>query len=273
MIALAYPLGRKGKLMPFVLEETRDHVGILTLDHDAKRNALNRIMMDSLIEGLQRMKSDGARVVILRANRGAAVWSAGHDIAELPKPGFDPLAYDDPLEKTIRAIQHFPAPIIAMIEGTVWGGACELALTCDIRIGTPQTSFAVTPAKIGLPYNLNGITNLVNALGPATAREMAFTTQPLPAERAYQLGILQYLVELEELEIFTLDLARKITLNSPLSISVIKEQLRVLAGAYAIPPETFERVQGLRKVAYESSDYQEGIDAFFQKRTPCFRGK
>ncbi|MCX5971807.1 MAG: methylmalonyl-CoA decarboxylase [Coprothermobacterota bacterium] len=259
--------------MPLILEENRDDVGILILNHDAKRNALNRIMMDNLTEGLERMKANGARVVILRANRGAAVWSAGHDIAELPKPGFDPLAYDDPLEKTIRSIQHFPAPVIAMIEGTVWGGACELALTCDIRIGTPQTSFAVTPAKIGLPYNLNGITNLVNALGAATAREMAFTAQPLPAERAYQLGILQYLVAAEELESFTLDLARKITLNSPLSISVIKEQLHVLSGAYAISPETFERVQALRKVAYESTDYQEGIDAFFQKRTPRFHGK
>jgi methylmalonyl-CoA decarboxylase len=259
--------------MSLVLEEIRDHVGILTLNYDEKRNALNRVMMDLLIEGLERMRADGTRVVILRANRGAAVWSAGHDIAELPKPGHDPLAYNDPLEKTIRSIQHFPAPVIAMIEGTVWGGACELALTCDIRIGTPQTSFAVTPAKIGLPYNLNGITNLVNALGAATAREMAFTAQSLPAERAHQLGILQYLVAVEELESFTIALARKITLNSPLSISVIKEQLRVLAGAYAIPPETFERVQGLRKVAYESADYQEGIDAFFQKRAPRFLGK
>jgi len=258
--------------LDLILEQYQDCIGMLTLNNDAKRNSLNEALMDELVYALARMKGKSARAVILRANPGTKVWSAGHDIHELPKPGHDPLAYDDPLEKTIRAIQHFPVPVIAMIEGGVWGGACELTLSCDIRIGTPTTSFCLTPAKIGVPYNLNGIMNLVNALGAATTREMIFVAQPLSAERAYQLGALHHLVAPEELEAYTIDLARKICLNSPLSIAVIKEQLRILGGAHTLSPDSFERIQALRRVVYESGDYQEGIDAFLQKRKPSFQG-
>ncbi|MFZ5453267.1 MAG: methylmalonyl-CoA decarboxylase [Thermodesulfobacteriota bacterium] len=258
--------------MEFILTERQEDIGTITLNHDRKRNALGKGLINELIRALNEMLHHRVRVVILRANPGAEVWSAGFDITELPQPGRDPLSYYDPLEKAIRAIQRCPAPVIAMMEGSVWGGACELALVCDLLVGTPNTSFAITPAKIGIPYNPSGILHVLNVLGMAVAKEMFFTAQPLGAARALALGILNHLVPVAELEAFTLTLAHQIAANSPTSIGVIKEQLRILGNAIPLSPETFERIQGLRRLVYDSQDYLEGQKAFLEKRQPVFRG-
>lgn len=110
-------------------------------------------------------------------------------------------------------------------------------------------------------------------IGLNLAREMFFTAQPVAAERALRVGLLNHLVPAAELEDFTYNLAREIAANSPLSISVIKEQFRLLANALPLSPETFERIQGLRRLVYDSGDYQEGLKAFLEKRKPVFRGK
>lgn len=255
--------------MELILQTFDEGIGTLTLANDAKRNALSAELLDQLVCALSDMRGRSARAVILTARKGAAIWSAGHDIAELATPGHDPLAFDDPLEKAVRAIQTCPAPVIAMVEGSVWGGACELVLTCDLRVGTPLTTFALTPAKLGVPYNLNGLLNLIGAIGLSTAKRMLFTAAPLPAGRAEQLGLLCDVVPPEQLEAFTMSLARQIAQNSALSISVMKEQLRVLARAHPITPDSFEHIQALRRVVYESADYREAIAAFLSRRRPA----
>ena len=259
--------------MSLVLINHRDMIGTITFNNDKKLNCLSQALLEKVLAALREFKQQKTRVLILRANKGAKVWSAGLDIQELPRPGRDPLSYNDPLEQVIRAIQRFPAPVIAMIEGTVWGGACDLSFICDILVGTHTTSFTMTPAKVGIPYNSSGILHFINTVGLHIAKEMFFTAQPIKAERALELGILNHLVPIEELEEFTWQMARHITENSPLSISVIKEQLRLLASSYPLSPETFERIQGLRRQVYDSKDYLEGKSAFLEKRAPVFKGE
>ena len=159
-----------------------------------------------------------------------------------------------------------------MLEGSVWGGACELAMVCDILIGTDKTSFAITPARLGVAYNPTGILHIINMVGMTMAREMFFTAQPVAAARALQIGLLNHLVPVAELEDFTYAMARTIVENSPISISVMKEQMRLLANALPLGPETFERIQGLRRQVYDSHDFQEGQKAFLEKRKPVFKG-
>lgn len=259
--------------MDMVLTEFRDHIGWITLNHDEKRNALSKEMLCHLIDALDEMQLRKARVVVIRSNKGAKIWSAGFNIDELPRDGSDPLAYDNPLQTVIRNIMEFPAPVIAMAEGSIWGGACNIAFVCDIVIGTPNTSLAITPAKIGVPYNTSGILQFLDIIGSHTVKEMFFTAEPISAEKALSLGILNHVVPAEELEEFTRNIARKIIANSPLSIRVIKEQLNILGNAMPLSPQTFEHIDMLRRVAGKSNDYQEGLLAFNEKRRPEFKGE
>jgi methylmalonyl-CoA decarboxylase len=258
--------------MPLIESKIDGAVGTIILDHPEKRNALSRTLIDAVVETLTKFSNERIRVVVLRARPSVKVWSAGHDVGELPEGGRDPLGWDDPLRYLVRAIEELPAPVIAMIEGGVWGGACEVAFACDLIIAAPSATFAVTPAKLGVPYNVSGMLTFLNACSLRIVKEMAFTAKPITAERAERLGIVNHTVPGEKLEAFTYLLARDIAENAPLSISVMKEQLRMLAGAHPMSPRRFERVQGLRRIVYDSEDYAEGIRAFREKRKPKFTG-
>ena len=146
-------------------------------------------------------------------------------------------------------------------------------MACDVLVATPETTFAITPAKLGIPYNLSGLLTLINAVPLPVAKEMLFTAQPIPATRALNLGVVNYLQPAEKIESFIYQLAAQICKNAPLSLTVMKEEVRLLTSAHAITPELIEQIQGLRRIVYDSRDYQEGLNAFREKRRPEFSGE
>jgi methylmalonyl-CoA decarboxylase len=248
-------------------------IGTVTLNNPEKLNSLSKELIDDLCAALKEMTAHEVRVVILRAPAGSKVFSAGHDVRELPVDGRDPLTYDDPLRLAVRTIEHFPAPLVAMVEGGVWGGACELVLSCDIIVTSDDATFAITPAKLGVPYNISGVQNLMNTGGLPLCKEMLFTARPVPVRRLVEVGIVNQAVPRDQLEAVAVDIAEHIARNSPLVIGLLKEELRLLSTSHNLSPETFERVQSMRRRIYDSHDYREGIKAFFEKRPPVFKGE
>ena len=255
----------------FILAERNDAIGTLIFNQPTKRNALSAALVEELITALDSFQKEGIRVVVLRAARDARVWSSGHDITELPQ-GQDPLPYSDSFEQALRAIKTFPTPIIAMVHGSVWGVATDLVLSCDIAIGDETSSFAVTPANIGLAYNTSGLLRFMRRLPLNRVKEMFFIAEPVTAAEAVEWGILNHLVEADRLEDYTYDLTRRIATKAPLVLRVVKEQLRILTDANPITSDVFERIEALRESVYQSADYLEGIRAFQQKRPPSFSG-
>jgi methylmalonyl-CoA decarboxylase len=256
-----------------VVSKVENSIGTITLNHHEKLNCLNKEVIAQVIEVLDEFESAKTKVVILRAMPGARVWCAGHDVNELPLEGEDPLGYTIPFEQLLRRVISFPAPVIALVEGSVWGGGCDLALSCDILVGTNTASFTMTPAKLGIPYNASGLNHFIRVMGLHKVKEMLFTAQPVPAEDALRVGILNHLVSREEVDSFTYELASKICRNSPLAVQVIKEQLRFLTQGHLMPVEAFEEIEATRRRVYQSQDYREGITAFKEKRQPEFRGR
>lgn len=257
--------------MDLLYSTVHDVIGVMTLNH-GKVNALSRSLLQEITGTLRSLRSGPARVVILRAPAGAKVFSAGHDVRELPTNGRDPLTYNDPLRQVVREIELCPVPVMAMVEGSVWGGACELVLGCDVIVAADDSTFALTPARLGVPYNIQGALNFMKVAGIHLIKEMLFTAEPIPATRLAAYGVLNHVIARADLEAFTFALASSIARNSPLVHRVLKEEMRVLANAHPMIPETYERLQALRREVYDSHDYQEGIRAFKEKRAPHFRG-
>jgi methylmalonyl-CoA decarboxylase len=249
-----------------------DGVGLITLDDPSRRNSLSAVMLQQLQDALARFRTDKVRVVVLGDRPDAKVFSAGHNIREL-RTDCDPLSYDEPLERALRAIRSYPGPVIVMVHGSVWGGAFDLVCSCDLVVADETSEFAITPANLGLPYNMTGLLHLLNRLPLNLIKEMFFSAEPISAEQAKEWHIVNHLVPAGQLMDFTMDLARKMTAKAPLSIAVVKEQLRILTDEHAISAQAAERIEELRRYVWQSKDYKEGIAAFFEKRHPVFKGE
>ncbi len=254
--------------------ETQNKVRFITLQNPRHLNALSSELCAEIEGAINEAYQENCVCIVLQAECRNGVWSAGHDIRELPLDGSDPLAYDVPLEKLLRAVQTVPIPVIASLSGSVWGGACDLALSCDMIIAVDTATFAITPAKIGIPYNSSGLMHFINQLGMNKAREMFFTAQALTAQEALNVGLVNHITTTEGLDAMLEEkLLDPIRRNSILAISAMKRQFRVLSRSTAnITAEELEHIGNWRSQVYHSDDYREGVTSFIEKRSPQYKG-
>jgi methylmalonyl-CoA decarboxylase len=241
------------------------------MNDPARRNALGRAMLSGLLGALEQAKQAAARAIVLRSAPGNSVWCAGFDIKDLA-PNVDPLAQDGPLQALFHAVGDAPAPVIALLDGTAWGGGTDLALRCDIAVATPGCTLAFTPARLGLPYDCDGLLNVLLRGGLSLAVEMFATGDAIPAARALAAGLLNHVLPEAEAEAFTMAMAGRIAANAPLSVASAKHQLRALNAAMPLQGALLQRLLEERQRALGSDDFAEGLAAFAEKRRPVFRG-
>lgn len=257
------------QLIETSLEST---VGHLVLTHVKKLNVMGSELVDQFISGMDSLVEQGARVIVVRTLAGVKVWSAGYDIRELPPHGQDPLECHEPLRRAVRKMQTCPVPLIMQIEGSVWGGACELVMSADIVVAAEGASFAFTPSRLGLPYNPSGIMSFLSCIPLHVLKEMLFRAQPISAERLMHFGAINHVVPVVRLEAFVSEIALDITRTAPLANAVFKEQLTSICNSIPLTSNEFERIEASRRVVYCSEDYREGVDAIKNKRAPLFAG-
>lgn len=253
----------------------QDRICYIEMQNGQHFNCLSEGMCDELISALDQGYKAECVGIVIKAQVNKGVWSAGHDIRELPQDGSDPLAYDVRMERLLRKVQDTPIPVIALADGTVWGGACDLCLSCDMIVATDNATFAITPAKIGIPYNASGIMHFINQLGMNKAREMFFLARPITAADAQNVGLINVVVPQEEVnQVLEERFLSPLRTNSIMSISAIKRQFRILSRASTtLSSEAFERINSYRTKVYKGNDYREGINSFLEKRKPVYTGK
>jgi enoyl-CoA hydratase/carnithine racemase len=254
------------------LDEPAPHVSRLTIDNPAKRNALDHDILDALADVLPKLE---ARCLLLTAE--GKVFSAGYDIGALPQDDFARAAeaiVAHPFTAAIEALDAYPFPVLAALNGHAIGGGLELALSCDLGVCSADARLGMPPARLGLVYSYTGLRKFLDAVGAPRTRELFFTARNVGAQEALSWGLVGEVLPAAEVAARGVELAAEIAANAPLSLVGNKRVIRELLEARgALDPAVEEELVALRDACFGSEDFFEGVRAFAEKRAPRWQGR
>ncbi|MCY4005583.1 MAG: enoyl-CoA hydratase-related protein [Rhodobacteraceae bacterium] len=252
-----------------IVVEITDHVGLIRLDRPNQKNALNEALRSELAVALDQLdRNEDVRCLVLTGSE--SIFSAGADIKEMKDHDFVEMFRQDRFAPEARAFEQLRKPIIAAVAGHALGGGCELAMMCDIIIAAENACFGQPEINIGIMAGLGGTQRLTRAVGKSKSMEMHLTGRRMGAEEAASSGLVSRVVPLKDLMKETMELADKITEQSPLAVIAVKEAVNSAQEMSLRDGLLFER--RLFHALFSTEDKNEGMDAFVDRREPRFRG-
>ncbi|TLS38291.1 enoyl-CoA hydratase/isomerase family protein [Pseudalkalibacillus caeni] len=250
----------------------QDHIGIVTIDNPPL-NVLGSFVFQELGEAFKNLAEDEEVLVVILTGKGSKAFVAGADIKEFPQ-----LIGNSDMNKVVmdthavlNQIEDFPKPTIAVLNGMAFGGGCELALTCDIRIAEEHVQIGLPEVKLGIFPGGGGTQRLPRLIGTSRAKELMFTGDPIGSEKAERIGLVNDVVESGKGMEAGLALAKRIAGNSLQSTSRIKSAVNRGVQLPFIEGIQYEAL--LFEEIFKTEDVKEGIAAFIEKRKPQYSNR
>jgi enoyl-CoA hydratase/carnithine racemase len=252
--------------------ETDGALAFLTFDRPDARNAMTWEMYDALVDACDRVDRDPSlRVLILRGAGGRA-FVAGTDIAQFQNftDRADGVKYEERLDRVLDRLERVTRPTIAQVQGVAAGGGCALALACDLRVATPDSSFGIPIARtLGNCLSAATCARLLDVMSPGVVKDLLFTGRLVSGDEARSLGLVNRLVGADDLDRTVRALAAEIAANAPLTIRATKELVRRVLAHRRLPAGVDTDIV---EMCYTSHDFREGVAAFLAKRKPVWSG-
>jgi enoyl-CoA hydratase len=254
-----------------LLLERRDRVAIITINRPDKRNALNIKTREEGAALLEQLRDDDTVGVVVFTGAGDKAFIAGADIAEFA--GRTAVMQREVMtaRSLFTAIDTFPKPVIAMINGYCLGGGCELALACDIRIASENASFGQPEINLGIIPGGGGTQRLTRLVGEGKALELILTGEIIDAGTALAIGLVNHVVPADQLEAKTMEIANRMAEKGPIALRLAKEAVKVASRSNL--DEGLRREVDLFALCFSTKDKDEGVKAFLEKRKPTFTGE
>ncbi|HWQ36796.1 MAG TPA: enoyl-CoA hydratase [Blastocatellia bacterium] len=258
--------------MPYenLLVDSDSQIAIVTLNRPERRNALSLALMKEMIACLKETGASARHRAVILAAAGP-VFSSGHDLKELTGRSVNEYReIFDVCTEMMELIQRIPQPVIAEVQGMATAAGCQLVAACDLAIAAQSAQFATPGVKIGL-FCTTPMVALTRAIGRKRALEMLVTGTPVDAQTAMEWGLVNHVVAADRLRAESMALAEKIAASSSFTLSVGKQAF--YAQIDLDQPKAYAYAKEVMSLNAVAEDAQEGIGAFLEKRTPCWKGK
>ena len=263
-----------GKLL---IDEPADGIARLTISNPTKRNALDHPILDAISATLIELASSDSHVRCVIVTGAHGMFSAGYEIGEINDGRFQQEAerlVAHPFTEAITALESFPYPTLAVLPGHTIGGGLELTLACDLRMAASGIKLGMPPAKLGLVYSHTGLRRFIDTIGAPRTRELFLLGSYIDAETAFGWGLVNRVIDAEELQSTALGMASELAANAPLSQIGNKRVIAALLHTRSAVAEDLEHeLMELRRASFASHDLREGMSAFAEKRAPRWRGR
>jgi len=247
-----------------------ESIATLTIDRPEVRNALNRETVDEALRALSELGANDDVAVLIVTGAGESAFVSGSDIGDIRtrrrQEGLAAIA-----SSLCNAVERFPRPTIAAINGYALGGGCELALACDIRIASESAKFGQPELALGIIPAAGGTQRLPRVVGLGWAKHLVLTGEIIDAKQALAIGLVTIVAPPGQLQVRARELAKKISRQGPLAARLAKAALNASARVDLDSGLLIETLA--QAICYESEDKQEGTTAFLEKRKPKFTGR